>query len=130
MFSCDTCSQASLIILQISRTDNNIVFFDDIIGVEALREQSAVRVYVFSDDLTVTQREQICFQSQSVLVFAFAKIEVQRVCYPMCRNIANPRNSAIPHLNIRIKPLCDHFGNDGALVFFKGFDLGLNVGES
>ena len=46
---------------------------------------------------------------------------------PMGGHHTYPLHTAIPHLHIRINPLCDRLGNDGALVFFKGFDLGLNV---
>ena len=39
----------------------------------------------------------------------------------MLRNFPDPLHAAVFHFCVGIQPLCDRFGNDGALVFFKDF---------
>ena len=47
---------------------------------------------------------------------------------PMCRNSANPLNSAVLRLRSRVQPLCDGFGDDRPLVLLQCVDLGLYIG--
>lgn len=48
---------------------------------------------------------------------------------PMCRNSANPLNSAVLRLRSRVQPLGDGFSDDRSLVLLQRVDLGLDVGS-
>ena len=60
-------------------------------------------------------------------MFTLAKVSVNGMNRPMSRNHPNPRDPAILHLHIRLKPFGHSLGDDGALVLLQRVDLGLDV---